>query len=86
MERIHDTYALKQVLDVARQFGETKIWLDPLVGRTGDTPGPYLLVEDLHTALSVHFEPQVSLHWDGDKVLSVKKLDGGAVATFELKF
>lgn len=86
MELEHRTDGLREILGLARQYQETRMWLGPLVGRTGDNPGPYVTVEDLESAISGSFEPKVVIHWDEDKTLSVKKLDGGVMATFELKF
>lgn len=81
---VHDTNELQFLLDQANAINEPHLDLSKIFG----TEKPlYVSVDNLLTTIAKIDQPQVSLHWDGNKTLSVKNIeDGGVVATFELKF
>ena len=83
METKHDTSAINIVLKKARQVGTPEFDVGSLMGLHRPA---YIKVLDLHTVMLDHPEPTVSFHWDGDKELAVKRLDGGVLATFKMRF
>jgi hypothetical protein len=42
-----------------------------------------ICVEDMQSFLEKKIPMEYSLHFDGDKTLTVKKLDGGVMMTFQ---
>jgi len=82
-EKIVETEAFRQALSVAAEAGTSKIDLADLFGHHSPL---YVEVGGLDSVLLDHKAPDVSLHWDGDKTITVKQTDGGVMATFELEF
>lgn len=82
-EKIVETGAFRQALSVAAEAGAPRIDLADLFGH--DKP-LYVDVGGLDSVLLDHKAPELNLHWDGDKTITVKQTDGGVMATFELEF
>lgn len=78
-----DTDELQYVLERAKALGEPRVDIGHLVGMPGR--GPVVEVSGVLEHVLKVGHPQVALHWD-DKVVTISHVDGGVVATFELKF
>lgn len=74
---------LCSALEMSQELGEPAFDLSHIFG----TQKPlYVSIENLLDVVANHDAPEVGLHWDGDKTLTVKKTDGGVMATFEITF
>lgn len=66
-------------------MGDPHFDLSPFFGDAVDHP-MYVAVENLLDVVKNHDDPEIGLHWDGDKILSLKAGDGGVMASFQIEF
>lgn len=80
---VHDTDELQFALEQASALNKPHLNLSKIF----NTDKPlYVSVDNLLPVIAKIDQPQISLHWDGDKTLTLSKIEGGAMATFELEF
>jgi hypothetical protein len=82
-EKTCDTGGLMKVLETLRSIDEPHFDVGGLLGLNRPA---YVAVESLHNVVLNHTEPAIAFHWDDDKTLTVKRTDGGVMATFEMTF